>query len=102
MFTFNDSEWLSWIWIILVIFIFAILLNKIQTARFTKKLGKKSKFLLSSFSPVKQRWHLFLQCVVLTGFVLALARPVFGVRSQEIKQTGIELVVALCFKQHAL
>lgn len=93
---FANSEMFQLLWLVL----FFICLTLLQDFRIKKKLEgqlglKLMPFLTSSVSWKRRRWKLFLRVMMATFFIVALARPQFGKSEKEIKQTGVEIVVAM-------
>lgn len=96
MFRFEDPNSFNYLWLLLVL---------IFTVKFVqKKLNKKIQtgvgqrllpFLTQSISKTKRRWKFFLQMMVLTLMIVALARPQSGSSQQEIKAEGIEIILAV-------
>ena len=96
MFKFNDPWWLQTIWLSILIFIVGLMIEAYAQKRLKNAFGKKAAiFLTQSLSLNKKRFHLFFQCLALACFAVALARPLMGVRQTEVKQTGVELIIAL-------
>jgi Ca-activated chloride channel family protein len=56
---------------------------------------KISKFLLRSLAVGKRRLKIFLQCLTVFFFVLALARPQSGESRQKAKSEGLEIMLAV-------
>src|ERR1035437_5525563 len=56
---------------------------------------KISQFLLRSVSDRKRKLKMFLQCVALFFFVIALARPQAGESKQKAKSEGLEIMLAV-------
>ncbi len=96
MFKWADPTWLQFLWAALALFIFAILSYKQGIYKLTKYFGeKRQKFLTGSVSPFKRKLHLSLQVLCMICFALSLARPLLGSRRSEVKQTGLEMIIAL-------
>jgi Ca-activated chloride channel family protein len=58
--------------------------------------GEKNwAYLTAKASPGKRMLHILCQTLALIFFMIALARPLFGSRQTEIKQSGLELVIAM-------
>src|ERR1700683_2399725 len=95
MFRFGDPGWLNFVWGSGLIFIFAWIWESSRRRKLNKIFGKKADFLINSLSSRKRFWHLFFQCLALAGFAAALARPLLGSQMQEVKQTGVEMIIAV-------
>lgn len=71
------------------------------TTRRTKQIvndqisPKIAKFLTRSLSPGRRKLKLWLQCLTLIFFVLALARPQSGEGKQKAKSEGLEIMLAV-------
>lgn len=96
MLRWDDPSWLNIIWWATGLLIFVFASHRWALARVQKAFGKKAgPYLVSSASFAKKRWHAILQCLALVCFGLALARPLMGSRLQEVKQTGVEMIIAM-------
>jgi len=91
----SDPTWLNLVWGALGLFVLGWIYDRWRSHRLMKVLGTKAPFLTASLSRTKRHWHLFLQCLALGCFAIALARPLMGSRQQEVKQTGVELIIAM-------
>ena len=92
---FGEPFWLNLMWGAAARFVLIGIYDGLRRRRIIKKLGAKGEFLTGSVSSAKRRWHVFLQCLALACFSVAMARPLLGSRQQEIKQTGIEMIIAV-------
>ena len=92
---FGEPFWLNLMWGAAALFVLIGIYDGLRRRRIIKKLGAKGEFLTGSVSSAKRRWHVFLQCLALACFSVAMARPLLGSRQQEIKQTGIEMIIAV-------
>jgi len=96
MFKFNDPWWLQVIWLSIALFIVGLMLEGFSQRRLKSAFGQRAAmFLTASLSLNKKRLHLFFQCLALACFAVALARPLMGMRQTEVKQTGVEMIIAL-------
>jgi Ca-activated chloride channel family protein len=95
MFKFGDPWWLNLVWCTAGLFILGWSWETSRRKALAKAFGKKTNFLISSLSTRKRWWHLLLQCLALACFAFALARPLLGSQLQEVKQTGVELIIAM-------
>jgi Ca-activated chloride channel family protein len=96
MLKFGDSFWLQMIWVSIALFFVGIYLERRMITRLKKAFGKKAALYLSdTVSWTKKRMHWLLQALALMFFAIALARPLMGIRQQEVKQTGVEMIIAL-------
>ncbi|MDA3883933.1 MAG: VWA domain-containing protein [Bacteroidales bacterium] len=81
----------------LVVLIVLLMYSRIVTKKRMKRLADSSFYYLVlpdiSFGKAVFKWFL-LSCAYI-ALVFALARPQFGLKLQEVKQKGIELVIAL-------
>ncbi|MCB0341890.1 MAG: VWA domain-containing protein [Pseudobdellovibrionaceae bacterium] len=94
IYRFADPNILKWLWLVPVIVILAYLLQRWQQKKFQRVIGGKlSGFLLSSVSQNKRRIKLILESIVVVLFILALARPQSGERTQKIQSQGVELML---------
>ncbi|MCC6277621.1 MAG: VWA domain-containing protein [Oligoflexia bacterium] len=79
-----------------VVWLVFALVARWQHERFSKLFAPRvSQFINKTVSLAKRRWHLVLQVLVLTFLALALARPQFGTKQTEVKQTGFEIILAV-------
>ncbi len=95
MFKFGDPWWLNMLWGAGSLFIFGWIWETSRRSALRKYFGKKTDFLISSLSARKRGWHLLLQCLALASFAASLARPLLGSQLQEVKQTGVEMIIAV-------
>ncbi len=96
MFRFADPWFLSLMWMLPIIIVLYVLVQKRSRAKIKKALGEKlSPFLTSSYSSKKRRIKLVCQLIALAFILVALARPQAGKKQQEAKSQGIELMIAL-------
>jgi Ca-activated chloride channel homolog len=91
----SDPAWLELIWASVLLFFLAFFYGTWRSGRLLKAIGTKGKFLTDSLSRSKRQWHIFLQCLALACFGLALSRPLMGSRQTEVKQTGVEMIIAV-------
>lgn len=91
-----DPWWVNIFWLALGGLVFGLLVDRLSFRRLEKAFGKKTRdVLVSSVSVSKRRLHAIFQTLAIIFIGFALARPQMGMRQQEIKQTGIEMIVAL-------
>jgi Ca-activated chloride channel homolog len=95
MFKFGDPWWLNLVWFTGFLFVVGWSWEASRRKALRKAFGKKTDFLISSLSTRKRWWHLLLQCLALAAFAFALARPLLGSQLQEVKQTGVEMIIAM-------
>lgn len=96
MLKFAEPSYLNWAAFFIIAGFVLMILEQARFRKFQEMFGKKlGPFLTSSVSQSKKRWKTFLQCAALACFAIALARPQLGSRQEEIKQTGIEMIIAL-------
>ncbi|MDZ4661843.1 MAG: VWA domain-containing protein [Pseudomonadota bacterium] len=96
MFRFENSLALSWFWFLPLV-VFLIWMTDIRLKRnLIKSLSARVvPFLLGSQSSAKKKFKVFLQLLVFTLMILALARPQMGVGTKEVKSEGVELIFML-------
>lgn len=93
MFRFENPQAFFYLWLILVVVIFAIIFTRRAEGKLRKALGQRvAPVLTASVSRTRRRWKLILQCLVLFFFILALARPQMGESKQEIRSEGVEIM----------
>jgi Ca-activated chloride channel family protein len=96
MFRFEDPQAFFYLWLIPILIVFAFIFTKRSQGKMKKALGARTApFLMSSVSRTRRRVKLFLQCLVLFFFVIALARPQMGESKQEVRSEGVELMLAI-------
>lgn len=94
MFRFESPQILHLLWLIPVLLILNWLFKKLSGRKVQKAIGEKLyPFLSSSVSYKKRSFKTFLQILVFTFFVIAMARPQMGQSKQEIKSEGVELML---------
>jgi Ca-activated chloride channel family protein len=93
---FANVQALQLLWLIPVILIFSWAFEKRIRSRLKKALGAKlAPFLSASVSPARRRMKLALRLAALAFFIIALARPQLGRGQQEVKATGVEMMIAV-------
>ncbi len=96
MFRFENTSAFYFLWLLPLLILMAFVFTKRAQKKIRKVVGVKlAPFLTSSVSISSRRWKLFLQCLVVFFFVLALARPQAGESKQEVKSEGVEIVLAI-------
>ena len=95
-FRFANSEAFLLLWLLPIVLSIAVYMFRRQKMRLLKSLGAKGyPFLTSSVSHTKRRWKLFLEVVVISLFVVAIARPQFGKSSKKAKSEGVDLILMI-------
>ena len=95
MFRFAEPWFFTLLWVLPVIIIVYVMVQKRGRQKLKQALGKKMAYLTSSYSSKKRRIKLVCQILAIAFFLVALARPQAGKKSQEAKSEGIELMIAL-------
>ncbi len=96
MFKWGDPQWLNLLWAVGACFILIHFWEGAKLRKLKRVFGGKSgSFLVASLSTSKRRWHLFLQFSALACFLVAMARPQLGAHQIEVKQSGVELIIAV-------
>ena len=96
MLRFAEPHYLKLIWLVVAFAIGFIFYDNARLKSFQKAFGRKlGPFLTHSVSVSKRRWKIVFQALALTCFLVALARPQLGASQTEIKQHGIEMIIAL-------
>lgn len=96
MIKWGDPSYLKIVWVVVALYFVFIFLEKRRSNKLSNMFGAKNlNYLTGSVSRTKRGWHLLLQVAVMAFLALALARPLLGSRQTEIKQTGIEIIVAV-------
>src|ERR1039457_2613979 len=96
MWRWADPSWLRFIWVLVALFFVGLYLEKHFRDRFIKNFGgRTAPFLMHSLSSSKRKAHLTLQILILIFFALAMARPQQGSREVEVKQSGVEMIIAV-------
>ena len=96
MFRFANSDYLFLLFILPVIILVFILLLKGKN-KAIKRFGNPEllKQLMPEFSNVRPVFKLSFILLTLAFIILAMARPQFGSKLQEVKREGVEIVIAL-------
>jgi len=96
MFRFANPEFLIALWLIPVLIILYIFFNR-KRKKLLEKFADKElhRYIINSFSSAKSRLKFGLILASLTLLLLALANPQVGTKMQEVKQTGIDVYIAL-------
>lgn len=96
MFRFENIEYLWLLWII-GLFILLFIIYAYSRKRNLKKFGESK--LLEKLMPETSFTRKFLKFILvslaLASMIIALARPQFGTKLQEVKREGIELAIAI-------
>ncbi len=83
-------------WLLPVVFGLGLYFEMKGRKRLASAFGSKiAPFLSSSVSVTRRRLKLILKLLALAFFITALARPQLGSSLQEVKATGIELMIAV-------
>ena len=96
MFRFEHKEYLLLLGIIPIL-VFIYIITGIIKKRNLKKFGEPSLLwsLMPDFSKFKYNLKFFLMILALSLLILAFAGPQFGTKLVDVKQKGIEVIVAL-------
>jgi len=95
-FRFEDHAALQFLLLIpLIIFLVWWTAGRTRQIVTTQISPKIAQFLLRSVSTRKRKIKLFLQCIALLFFVIALARPQSGESLQKAKSEGLEIMLAV-------
>lgn len=96
MFRFASPEYLYGLFLPIVILAVYILSN-FWYARRTKKFGDPTKFkaLVSNRSTIRLHAKFAMMLMAMVMLVLVLARPQWGVKKENVKRNGIEVVISL-------
>lgn len=96
LFRFSNPEYFNVILIAIGIAILAFIFMKKSNKNIKNAFGEKlSRFLIHSRSLSKRYWKLSLEVCVVILTVIAWARPQFGDSEIEVKNVGIELILAI-------
>lgn len=96
MFRFHDGQYLFMLFLLPILFVAALYFSKRTRKLIVRSFGEKlSPFLTASLSMRKRKLKLLLQTFVLALFLLAMARPQFGTKKEEVKSLGVEMMVAV-------
>jgi len=89
----------SILWILILIPILILLQKmgeRLQKRKIEKVFGfKMYSFLTSSVSFSKRKWKMILMSLSYCFFIIALARPQMGEKSETVKNEGIEIIYAI-------
>ena len=93
---FGNLKFLWLLWFIPMLLFFYMWANNKKNILIEKFVSKDLKDkLLMGFSPIRQKFKIFLLLIVITFSILALIRPKWGFHWEEIKRKGVDIVVAL-------
>ena len=93
-FRFADPQYLSWLFILPAYWIFNKFWLKRKQKQLEKAFGKKNHgFLTSSWDTKAAQKRLYLELVIITFFVIALARPQTPGGTQTIRNEGVEVLL---------
>ena len=96
MFRFDNREFLYLLFVLpVIVLVFVLLVNGKKKA--IKRFGNPEllKQLMPEFSNSRPVFKLSFILLTLGFIILALARPQFGSKMQEVKREGVELIIAL-------
>ncbi|MDD2564705.1 MAG: VWA domain-containing protein [Salinivirgaceae bacterium] len=96
MFEFGNPQYLQILWIIpLLILVFVSW--RVISNRKVKKLGNPEivAFLMPYRSTTRPTYKFIFWIIAVIALILLLARPRYGVRTEEVRRQGLELVIAL-------
>ena len=83
------------LWFLPIIWVLMVVFEKRGRAAITKAFGENiSPVLTASLSVKRRRLKTSLRMLALAFFILALARPQMGQSTQEVKATGVEIMIA--------
>lgn len=95
MFRFADPQYLYWILVAILLMFLALFLLRRQQKNLQKFFHPEMlKKLLSSLSLRKRKLKIYLEALTLIILCLAMARPQMGQGSVDVKNEGVELVLA--------
>ncbi|MBU1083696.1 MAG: VWA domain-containing protein [Candidatus Omnitrophota bacterium] len=85
-----------WLWIIPLFFVFYRLTEKARERNLRRVASEEVlKEISSSFDPVKRRTKKYLLLLSVLLMLIALMRPQWGFKWQEVKRRGLDLLIAL-------
>jgi Ca-activated chloride channel family protein len=103
MFRFANPDALLLLWLLPVLIVWVVWMQRRAARRLRKAYGERlTDFLASSVSTRLRRLHLALKVAALVCLILALARPQMGQTLQEVKVTGLEVMIAFDVSQSML
>ena len=96
MFRFANPSYL-YLLVIIPIFILAYICIQRKMSKNLRTFCEPSliKLLMPDVSPLRKNLKFFLLMLALGLLVLVLARPQFGMRNEEVKRSGIEVIIAV-------
>ena len=96
MFRFANPSYL-YLLVIIPIFILAYICILRKMSKNLRAFCEPSlvKLLMPDVSPLRKNLKFFLMMLALGLLVLVLARPQFGTRNEEVKRSGIEVIIAV-------
>lgn len=96
MFEFGNPQYLQLFWLVPV-FIIIFVVWRVRVNKKIKQLG--SAEIVSHLMPARSNsrpiYKFIIWTLALSALIILIARPRYGTRTEEVKRTGLELVIAL-------
>ena len=93
---FAAPEFLNGLWLILLLIAGGIWLHRRRAARLAGLISSKVwKTIIPGYSPKRVRRRTTLRLLALFCILLALTRPQWGYKMEEVKQRGLDIIVVL-------
>lgn len=96
MIRFASPEYLHLLYILLIVAIMAVVVDRRKTKKLILVFGQKNfQYLSQNISKIKRRLKFILKTLTLCFFILALARPQTSGDEVDVKSQGIEILLAV-------
>ena len=96
LFRFANPDFL-YLLLLLPVMIMLYLISSVRRKRSIRKLGEQKlvRDLLPELSEIRPLVKFMLMMIVLVSTIIALARPQFGSKIEDVKKEGVEVIIAL-------
>ena len=93
---FGAPHMMIWLWMVLTVLLFYIMAGRARKKAMEKFAGAELlKEIGSSFDAGKRKMRSFMIIIAVLFIVLALMRPQWGFKWQEVKRQGLDIIIAL-------
>ena len=93
---FGSPEFLPWLWLLLPLIAAVIFLHRRRAARLAQLISSSVwKTVLPGYHSKRNRWRTTLRILALVCIGLALTRPQWGSKWEEVQQRGLDIAVVL-------
>jgi len=93
---FGSPEFFHWLWLLLPLVITLAVLHRQRNRNLTSLISSTVwKTVLPGHNPKRSRWRTILRLLALLCIGLALTRPQWGYKMEEVRQRGLDIIVVL-------